>query len=198
MKLSALFMRDAKAFVTARTGVEKSFLLKESLPSQVFQSGFNWFAFEEFDWALSNEFWPSIQKLAIASGDSSLLMAVLDPEPEGYFMKEFGYYNWADVPVSISQDDYWNLLNVSPEGSPADSVLVNSEKLIWLPHSAAWAIRGERSSGVCVLAARERAQIDSWHGVDWALKTCLPNNFPDCVVPPEFATSLRLHYETST
>lgn len=196
MNMSTLFIKDLDVFNRAKTRVEKFFLPQASLPNQVFQRDFSYFEFEEFDWSLSAEFWLCIQKLAIRSRDSTLLMAVLDPEPAGYFYKQFGYYSWADVPASISQDDYWNLLNVSPAGSPADSVLTNSEKIIWLPDSAEWAIWGERSSGVCVLATRGSARGNSWHSLDWALRACLPNSFANRVVPHDFETSLRVHYSS--
>lgn len=194
MKSASLFIRDTRAFEVNKQEIEKTFLINECLPERVFHEDFRWFAFEEFDWAMSGEFWLVIQELTQASGDTSLLMAVLDPEPEGYFKKEFGYYNWANISVSASRDDYWELLNAHPESSPADSFLANSEKVIWLPHSAKWAIWGERSYGVCVLAAHECMQIGSWHDVDWALKNYFPNSFKNCVVPAEFAASLRLHF----
>jgi hypothetical protein len=197
MKLATLFIRDTQAFEVGKQEIEKTFLINECLPERVFREDFGWFAFEEFDWAMSGEFWPVIQELAQASGDTSLLMAVLDPEPEDYFKKEFGYYNWANIPISASRDDYWELLNAHPESSPADSFLANSEKVVWLSHSAKWAIWGERSYGVCVLAACERMQIGSWHDVDWALKHYLPNSFKNRVVPAEFAASLRLNFGTS-
>lgn len=197
MKLPTFFIRDAHAFEESKREIEKTFLTNEGLPGRVFRRDFRWFAFEEFDWAMSGEFWPVIQELAQASGDTSLLMAVLDPEPEGYFKKEFGYYNWANIPISASRDNYWELLNAHPESSPADSFLVNSEKVVWLPHSAKWAIWGERSYGVCVLAVRERMQIGSWHSVDWALEICM-NSFKNRVVPAEFAASLRLNFGPST
>jgi hypothetical protein len=86
------------------------------------------------------------------------------------------------------------VLSVHPESSPADSFLANSEKVVWLPHSAMWAIWGKRSYGVCVLAVRNCMQISSWHSVDWALRNCLPNNFKDHVVPDDFAARLRCNF----
>lgn len=194
MNMSSLFVRDTLVFADSMEMVERTFSTEEHIPSQVFRRGFNWFAFEEFDWSMSDGFWSFIQDLARSTGDASLLMAVLDPEPEHYFKKEFGYYNWADIPVSASSDDYWELLNSHPEDSPADSFLVNSERVIWLPRSAKWAVWGERSYGVCVLATRERMQIGSWRDIDWALKYYFPNAFKDRIVPPEFIASLRLNY----
>lgn len=139
MKLPTLFIRNTREFEESRQEIEKT-LTNECLPGRVFHRDFRWFAFEEFDWAMSGAFWPIMQELAQASGDISLLMAVLDPEPEGYFKKEFGYYNWVNIPISASRDDYWELLSDHPESSPADSFLANSEKVIWLPRSAKWAI----------------------------------------------------------
>lgn len=193
MKLPDVLIKDAAAFKTNMTELKRLFHVNASLPEQVFASGFNRFAFEEFDWAMSDSFWPAIQELAASSQDSSLLMAVLDPDPEGYYMKEFGYYNWARVPVAVSSEDYWALLEEYPDASPADSFLVNSEKIIWLPQSANWAVWGQRSYGVCVLGCREHLPVDSWHTVEWALDY-MANCFQNRIVPSDFAAKLRLNF----
>lgn len=190
-----MFIRDVKTFDDSKRLIEKSFLINTLLPCQVFQSAFTWFAFDDFDWAMSGESWPVIQDLCNTSGDTSLLMAVLDPDPEKYYKKEFGYYNWVNVPSSISRSDYWGLINEHPECSEADSVLVNSETVVWLPQSANWAIWGERSYGLCVLGCSEPIQTDRWCSLEFALENIIPFNFRDSIIPGEFSESLRSNYE---
>jgi hypothetical protein len=194
VKSTSPFISDERLFASSKANVEKCFRLKEQLPSQVFQEGFIRFEFEEFDWAMSSEFWLSIQDLSRFSGDESCLVAVLDPHPSDYYKKEFGFFNWANLPVSASPDEYWSLLNQHPDGSPADSLLANSEKIVWLPQSGKWAVWGVRSSEVCILGWREAAAPVVWHDVDWALKTAVPNCFRDRVVPQDFAERLRKNY----
>ncbi len=194
MTTHALFIRDDEGFEKNKKQVEETMATKEGLPNQIFGRDFSWFAFEEFDWAMSDEFWTALQEMACVSGDSSVLMAVLDPDPKSYFKNEFGYYNWAEIPVSSSKDDYWNVLNAHPESSLADSILFNSEKVVWLPRSGKWAVWGERSYGVCVLGSYEHVENGPWRDVEWALANCFANNFTSRIVPAEFATLLRRNF----
>jgi hypothetical protein len=118
----------------------------------------------------------------------------LNPDPQNYFKKEFGYYNWANVPVSINGEEYWNLLNSHPPDSPADSMLFNSETIVWFPKSAKWAIWGERKYGICILGCDGFIPADTWHTFDWAVKSFLPNNFGSNAVPEEFRKKVQEHY----
>lgn len=194
MMQMSLFIRDSLVFEARRRRLEELLRSESGLPEQIFRKDFVWFAFEEFDWAMSADFWPEAQRLARGSNDSSVLMAVLDPSPSDYYKKEFGVYNWAELSIGLSSDDYWSLLNHHPKSSPADSVIANSEKIVWFPESGKWAVWGERSYGVCVLGARAKLSLDSWHDVEWALQNYLPNCFREQVVPSDFARTLRLNY----
>lgn len=194
MMQSSPFITDHRLFASCKAEVEKACRLDEQLPGQVFHESFIRFAFEEFDWAMSSEFWSAIREFSRSSGDEACLIAVLDPHPVSYYKKEFGFFNWAILPLSISADEYWSFLNWHPDGSPADSLLANAEKVVWLPPSGKWAVWGERSLEVCVLGCREYARHTTWHDVDWALRTAVPKCFRDGVVPQEFVIRLRQNY----
>lgn len=194
MRPSCLFIDDVQTFENTRSAVKSSFLIDAELPDQVFQDSFRYFAFEEFLWMMSAEGWSVLHDLARSSDDQSLLMTVLDPKPDSYYKKEFGYYNWASLPASISGDGYWSFLNEHPSGYPADSLLVNSKTVAWLPPSGAWAIWGERSYGICVLGHRKQIAPGSWQNIDWALESCLPANFAGGVVPQRFQLSFRANF----
>jgi hypothetical protein len=199
MKTETQFLRDARTFEERSKQLRNVVLVDRCLPEQVFHDQFHRFAFEEFDWAMSSEFWLCLQELAQVSCDTLVLMAVLDPDPKDYFLREFGYINWADIRTSMSASDYWNLLNAHPKDSPADSVLANSEKVVWLPHSGKWVVWGERSRGVCVLAARNRGLLEgiscgSWRNADKALNGFLANSFKDRVVPSGFAETFLFNF----
>ena len=192
-------IRESNIFEKWRQRVEKVFCVNRRLPEKVFQSGFSNFGFEEFDWAMSSEFWPSIQKLAQSSGDASLVVGVLEPHPVSYHFQEFGYYNWVEIPSTASPDNYWDVLQHSPENHPADAILINSEVVGWVPTSGAWGIWGERSYGICALGLRNlkisEGQLNrSWRTVQGALQHILPNNFKDQKIPGEFAENFRSNF----
>jgi hypothetical protein len=141
------------------------------LPESPFTKRFSRYSFEEFDWMLSADCWPVLVNLAKASGDTNILVAVLEPDPVRYFKTEFGVYNWAVLPMNVEKDAYWTFLNLAPGESPADSVLANSETVLWMPPSQKWVIWGERSSGLCVLASEINTVV--WKDIEWANEICL-------------------------
>lgn len=189
-----VFLEDLHQFAPRKREVEACFRIEQSLPEMVFHESLRCFRFEEFDWAMSADFWPSVQALCQSSGDASLLIAVLEPDPLNYYRKEFGYFNWAELSASASSEDYWTLLNRFPNESPADSMLANSEKVVWLPPSKKWAVWGERSYEVCVLGGRDPAGFNLWNDFEWALETAMPNAFAGRVVPAGFAEQMRQNY----
>jgi hypothetical protein len=130
-----------------------------------------------------------------------VLVAVLDPDPINYFYHWFGYYNWVKLPVSITGREYFEILDSGPEDSLADAMLINSETVIWMPMSKKWAIWGERSYGVCILAFADdktkialESIIKTWKPVDIALKDFVDINFKDYKAPKEFADPLLKNY----
>jgi hypothetical protein len=191
------FIKDSHQFAAYRKQVDACFHIKASLPSQVFREKFIRFGFEEFDWVMSSKFWSTIQALCQTSDDTSLLLAVLEPDPTNYYKKEFGYFNWATFSTSASPEEYWDILNRCPDGSPADSLLANSEKVVWLPQSGKWAIWGERSVEVCILGC-QTSEYCGWHSVDWAVEVAMPSAFRDGIIPPEYAERFRRNYGAAT
>jgi len=121
--------------------IESAIRPNKNLPEQVFSDQFSNYVFEEFDWAMTPDFWDGVlKKLAIASNDAEIIMAVLDPDPKDYFHRTFGEYNILKLSINISGQEYWNILKTGPEDSEADAILFNSETVIWLPLSMKWAI----------------------------------------------------------
>jgi hypothetical protein len=130
--------------------------------------------FDEFDWALSGEFWETVQKLSQLSSDVELLMAVLDPDPLSFFQFHFGHFGWARLPVAMTRRQYWEYIDVARPGNVADSILVVSQRIAWVPRSKKWCVWGERDSGLCVIGCSSRCQVNFAKGIDWALNWCRP------------------------
>ena len=169
MTTPSYFIADEDAFCRLRAGLESSVRPDIRLPKVPFQQAFRVFGFEDFDWAMSGEFWSVLHKLASQSRDHELVFAVLDPDRVNYFKAEFGYYNWAILPVTLSSDEYWNFLNSAPAESPADSLLGNAQVVVLTVPSKEWAIWGERESGLCVLASAHGDMVPAWNNLDWVI-----------------------------
>lgn len=87
-----------------------------------------------------------------------------------YFKAEFGYYNWARLPVTLSSAGYRNFLNAAPAGSPADSMLANASVVVFAVPSKRWIVWAERETGICVLATADRDIAPAWNGLDWVTR----------------------------
>lgn len=205
MNADVKIIKQKQDFEEAQRLITSVFSTDRRLPDQVFNQVFRDFVFEEFDWAMSSEFWESIQQLAVLSNDSYILTAVLEPSPTDYFYHEFGYYNWFKLPVNITADDYWSVLQVGPKGSPVDAMLFNSNIVVWLSPSMKWAVWGERSYGICILAFKQGSKITtktsvlgSWRSVNEALTDLLPINFEEKKIPKEFSASLLINYSVES
>ncbi|AST05460.1 hypothetical protein AF2641_00140 [Anoxybacillus flavithermus] len=201
VNLEALFVRDKKEFNKLIEMASDAFYLENRLPKQVFREQFNYFLFEEFDWAMDEDFWSTIQQLSKETKDDYVLTAVLDPNPVEYFYKEFNYYNWMKLPVNLSPDEYLDVLELGPEESPADAVLYNSYTVIWLPPSMKWAIWGERSYGVCVLGIQDVNNgtgllqiLKTWRSFDKTVLSWVELNFVNQQLSQEIADTLFLNY----
>ena len=190
------FISDSQLFAKCKAELERICRTERQLPEQVFEDRFNCFVYEEFDWAMSEDFWATLQVLARESGDESLLISILDPDPVDYYKKEFRYYNWALISAASTADEYWTLLNDCPEESPADSMLANSERIVWAARSGAWVVWGERSLGICILACLDGklAKSVSWHDLDWVLRDILPDLFRGGEIPTGFTNQIRGNY----
>ncbi|WP_409298816.1 hypothetical protein V1498_10390 [Peribacillus sp. SCS-26] len=157
------------------------------LPDKVFKETYNHFLFGDCDWTMYEEFWGVLKLLMTASGDKSVLTAVMDPDPVGYYYKEFGYFNWFTIPLEASDDEYYTLLETSPEDSIADAILYNSYTILWLSSSGKWGIWGDRSSGICVLGIQNLSDFDeditpglkNWRSLDETVKSWIELNFLD-------------------
>jgi hypothetical protein len=154
MKTHATAIREKSDFHEMWKLVNAIFRVGHCMPDQVLNKSFTKFFFEEFDYGMDPLFWNAvIQPLALASGDTHVLIGILDPDPVNYFYHAFGYYNWFKLSIdNETANDYSDVLISGPERSEADAILYNSETVIWVPMSGKWAVWGERSVELCALA----------------------------------------------
>jgi hypothetical protein len=201
MSSNVTFISSKKEFEESQKLISNLFRLDQQLPEQVFGENLGNFVFSDFDWAMSFDFWETIRELAEASQDAYILTAVLEPNPIDYFYYEFGYYNWVKLPISISADDYWEVLQLGPKDSPADAMLFNSFIVVWVSPSMKWAVWGDRTYGICIFASEKGSNIinhssllGTWKTVNEALTDLLPINFKSRQMPIEFSSTLRSNY----
>ncbi|WIV21078.1 hypothetical protein QPK24_10590 [Paenibacillus polygoni] len=194
-------IKDKKHFEEALRLVTKMFNYEQRLPNQVYKVPFEKTVVFDFDHALSRHFWSELEELIGFFGDSFAIIAVLDPYPVDYYYNEFSEYNWCVLQKGTTADEYWSILEQGPEESPADSILINSEVIVWISSKMKWAIWGERSYGICVLGLNDGDisgyESESWFTMDQAISELLPLNFRNCTVPEEITSMLLKCYKSN-
>src|SRR5580692_10378150 len=95
--------------------VESAVLPSRRMPSQVFRAGYGRFQFLEFVPFANPEFWTMLQRLMAQSQDETVGVLVLDPDPSGYFYRNFKRFGAIEIPRSTSALEYTRILNSAPE-----------------------------------------------------------------------------------
>ncbi|ADU26446.1 hypothetical protein [Ethanoligenens harbinense] len=201
MNLEELFLKGMREYSKMIDLLGKIFYLERELPEQVFQSGYQRYFFEEFDWATSSEFWGFIQTLSKETSDNYIFTAVLNLDSISYQFEEFGHFGSEILPVDLTGNDYFEFLDLGPKGNNADSILSNSNIIVWASPSMKWGIFGERAYGTCILAFSNDFKatqsircLKSWKSVNQAIDMWIPLNFRNCIVPNEIINSFRKNY----
>lgn len=201
MKPTNFFIKDIKEFQSANKNLRNIFNTNKELPHQVFNQRCDYYLFEEFYWGMCEEFWPTVQYLTKIFREKEVTVAVLDPHPTNYFYKEFGYFNYLQLPTSLSSEEYRKVLEIGPEDSPPDAPYYHSEKIVWFSSSKKWAIWGERSLDICVIGFNEAVLLDhlmkspsKWSYLNEDVEDLIGLNFRNMTLPQDFKDSLSKNY----
>lgn len=151
MLISDLFIHNKKDFNEISNFIEKIYKLNKSLPEHVFSSQFTNFKFNEFEWLMYDEFWNFTKTLNNITGDSSIIISVIDPDPIEYHFKYFNFFNTVKIPKEFTVEDYQRVLEFHLPDSKADALMYNSNIITIFPTSKKWAIWADRSYGIMVL-----------------------------------------------
>ncbi|HDX9628487.1 TPA: hypothetical protein ROY30_002147 [Bacillus cereus] len=197
MNLKSLSIKNKEVFDKWKHELDGMIHFDLSLPNQVFQNDYGNYMFGEFDSLMYDDGWNEIRKLAQTTHDSFVIMGVLDPHPEEYYYKEFGYYNWLKLPCDLTGDQYMDVLEEYPQDSMADSIMHNSFVVVWFPPSKEWIIIGDRSYGINILAIKNESGLKhkltpfyNWSSLDKFISL----NFEDEVQDQEFIKNISGNY----
>lgn len=161
--MAAVFLERREMLKRREVAVQRIFEVDQRLPQQVFADRNLEWRFEEFDWAVSSHSWTALRALGEASGEATLTVGVLDPDPIPGVYSKCDPSQWFEIPISASKDEYLEALNRPPPGlNWADSIEVNGRVIVWFSPSQSWAIWAERFAGLCVLGSRGVTPTDIW------------------------------------
>src|SRR5581483_10106206 len=91
------------------------------LPEKVFRPAFVQYRFVEVDSFCTVEFWSTLQFLAEASGDNSVGLIAIEPDPLFYHAR-FGHCGAVDIDVNMSSDEYQWALSWAPNNISGDAL----------------------------------------------------------------------------
>lgn len=144
-------LNNFEDFYNEKRKLDSCMDLKKELPENMFTNQYDNFFFSEFDLWGSASFWEILQNLTKHYEDTHVLVAVLDPHPEKYFYAHFNHYNWVNIPITVNDDEYFDIITSDPLDSPADALMYNSIKVVWTSESNNWVMYGDRDVSLIVV-----------------------------------------------
>ncbi|WP_078554455.1 hypothetical protein [Bacillus alkalicellulosilyticus] len=202
MEWNSFFIKDVNEYLDLKAILEEIIDINKEIPNQVFQKEYRGYLFQQFDNIMSEEFFSTIRGLAEKSNDDYIVIAVLNPHPMDYYYKEFGYFNWAKLPLSLSNGYYWSILNEGPPNWEADAIVHNSFIIAFFSPSRKWGIWADRNYEISVIAFNEKDEknhliLESWLPVEnEEVVNWMKYSFrPDYNVPQSFTDMLKRNYQ---
>ena len=201
MSVGDIFLNTIEDFNKNTKFVNDVFCINNKLPEKVFNDSYCNFLFEEFDWTMSSGFWNIIKNIATITNDKHVITAVLNPHPVDYYYKNFKYFNWAEIPVEFEGDVYCEFIEKAPKLSEVDSIIYNSNTIVWTSPTSQWGIWGERSCGICIIAFKKGVEMENilpvlqnWQPVEKAIESWISVNFKGQKVPDGFKQRIISNY----
>lgn len=128
------------------------------LPSQVFLSEFHYFSICDFGFTCTDEFITDLRNYSIKTNTfSKFNLIVLEPDPKKYFYHNFSKYPLIKMSIEILDEEYLEVLNEDPGGSPADSIASVATTLIYYSDDMRLAIYGNNDYEICIAAFRSKS-----------------------------------------
>jgi len=204
MLISDLFIRNKLDFNEILIDTKEIFKLNSNLPENVFLTQFSNFKFNEFEWLMYDEFWDFMKILSDITGDDSVIISVIDPDPIEYHYKQFNFFNTVRIPKEFSVEEYRDVLNFHLPDSEADAIINNSNVISIFSNSKKWAIWADRNYGIMILGFNydEVGEFNKLDFKDWTsitdiniITNWISYNFENETEIKNFADELYLNYQ---
>ncbi len=153
------FVTSPDSYSRIRRQLDRHLLLEAALPGAVLRHRPRTHTFFEFDEVFRESFWDVMYILAAQSGDDTVVFSVIDPDPEEYFYREFGYFPAAEAPVGFDTSRIIDVLCSAPDDSPADSLMHNSHTIAIASSFGGMVAWADRSLGLGLLALFDRPEM---------------------------------------
>lgn len=199
-------LTEVDAFSQCQSTIDSLIMREKRLPDQVFKKPLSHFAFINSDDIFhAEDFFRGMQSFLAGLGESRWFLAVIDPDPVGYFFRHFGKYPIIEISAGDTADDYQNMLRDDPGNSPADAIASNSTIILLYSDSGRWAIYGDRDYELAVISFAEMHFLElfisvydrNWvFNVDEAIENILEGVYRHKGVPLDIRNQLINNYST--
>jgi hypothetical protein len=149
------FIERKNLFQQKQAEIDSLITRQNQLPEQVFNSEISGYLFFHFDEIFTGEFFEKMKSFLNAIGEARLTLAVIKPDPEEYFYRNFGKYPAVEFSVKDTSDDYLVSLEENPNDSPADALNYNSDILVLYSERLKWAIYADRNFELGIIGFKE-------------------------------------------
>lgn len=137
-------------------------ITSQRLPQQIFPRRPKSIRFLEWDVLTGREFMAGALDIVRSSNSPHFFLAVLSPDPEGYFYRHFSRYPWLRIEGTDSPDQILAALLEDPGGSPADCVIARGDVLVVYDDALDWVVEGDRDLELAVLATFDVEVTQKW------------------------------------
>ncbi|MHB1381618.1 MAG: hypothetical protein ACYC5A_10460 [Thermoleophilia bacterium] len=147
------FITEESEFNAIRERMTAVFDTTRRFPEQVFNQGFEGFAFVEFTRMFWTEFWNALQQLAFDFGDKEIYVFTYNPDPDEFY-RENSRYSALRFDVAGIPADYSEALNETPPTWEGGGLIDVCYDCAWCGDSMQWGFFGMREEGIGVGATR--------------------------------------------
>jgi hypothetical protein len=169
-----------------------------ALPDQVFRTimPIAYYVID-FDQLWSDEVFLDMQRLTARAGDPSFTFAVIRPDPDDYYHAAFDKFPFLTFTNDEAADHYITAIHDDPGESPADAIAYSAEVVIIYPPSGRWAIYGDRTLEIGILAVMDQELGASIGEMLGSLKLFTPMEAVKELLPPVFGGVVPHEVSTS-
>lgn len=144
------FITDKVEFEKYKIKINEIFPSYISFENNPFNANFKYFIGFDFDFIFNDHFFEGIRAFLLKIGDKKLFFYTIDPHPEDYFHKHFNCYNAFEANIKTLTVELNDIMMKDPGDSPADSIAIHSDQIVWFSQSSDWAILGSRDFEIAV------------------------------------------------
>lgn len=124
------------------------------VPGNPFRTAGHSYSFCQFPEFMGGDFGSVIARLAESHSDLDVTCVVIEPTVGEYY-DQYGTWPVFRVAADLVEDRYWDLLNWEPGGDPTGAIVHSSNTAVVFGGSNEWAVWGQRSWGIAVIAASD-------------------------------------------